>query len=552
MTEEISRRHLITLASGTALAGAAVVTSPRSAAATGPYAAAAPVLPSGLFTLGVASGDPKPHGAVLWTRLAPDPLAGGGMPAQDVTVRWQVAEDDRFRRVVRSGTARARAAYGHSVHLELTGLRPDRHYWYRFRAPGGELSPVGRLRTAAAAGAQNSRLRWAVTSCQLWMDGYWPAWGDIAEQDLNFVTFLGDYIYESAPRTTGYVRQHEGSGEPYTLEQYRNRHAQYRTDADLQAAHAAHPFVVTLDDHEIDNNWADDVPQDPALQTPEAFRARRIAAFQAYWEHMPLPYSARPNGPDAQFYRRLSFGRLASYSVLDTRQYRTDQATTLAEAEAPDRTMTGAEQEQWLVDGLTRSRARWNLIGNQTMVAQNDRTAGPAQSFDFDNWDGYRAQRRRLLTTAGDADVRNLVVLTGDRHATWVCDLKPDFDDPASPVVGAELTGTSISSGGNPDPVAFHRTFDPVKAESPHWKFIDNQRGYLLCDADRDRLSTELRAVTTVTTPGGAVATYARFVTEDGVPGVSVDGVQAKRVAQAPRIEEGPAGPLRLDDGTHN
>jgi alkaline phosphatase D len=554
MSDPISRRQLITLASGAALTGAVVIAGPQESAVagTGPWVATAR-LPKEVFTLGVASGDPKPHGAVLWTRLAPDPLAGGGMPAQDVPVHWQVAEDARFRRPVRGGVATARAAWGHSVHVELTGLRPDRLYWYRFRVSGStEVSPVGRLRTAPTTQAQKARLRWAVASCQSWQDGLYTAWRDVAEQDLAFVAFLGDYVYESVPKASGYVRRHEGTGEPFTLEQYRNRHAQYRSDGDLQAAHAAHAFVVTLDDHEIDNNWADDVPQDPDKQSPEVFRQRRIAALQAYWEHMPLPFAARPTGADARFYRRLSFGRLANLSVLDTRQYRTDQATTPAEANNPDRTMTGAEQERWLVNGLTRSGARWNLIGNQTMVAQNDRTAGTEQTFDYDNWDGYRVQRRRLLSTAADADVRNLVVLTGDRHATWVCDLKPDFDDPASPVVGTELTGTSISSGGNPDVAAFHQTFDPIKAESPHWKFIDNQRGYLLCDADRHRLSTELRAVSTVTVAGGSVATYARFITENDVPGVTVDSVKTARIAQSPRIEYGPAGVLPLDDGTHN
>ena len=193
-------------------------------------------------------------------------------------------------------------------------------------------------------------------------------------------------------------------------------------------------------------------------------------AIGTYWEHLPLPFSAQPTNPNARYYRRLCFGRLATLSVLDTRLQRTDQPTTPAEAEDPDRTMTGASQEQWLMDGLIGSGGRWNLIGNQTMVAQNDRTAGETRSFDYDNWDGYRAQRRRLLSTAAAANVRNLVVLTGDRHATWICDLKPDFDDPDSPVVGAELIGTSISSDGDADVAAFHRLFDLIQAESPHWK----------------------------------------------------------------------------------
>jgi alkaline phosphatase D len=549
--QRLSRRNLIALAGGAALTGLAGMTGSRGAsAAAATKGMKVPVrLSGGLFTLGVASGDPTPDGAVLWTRLAPDPLAGGGMPNHDVLVRWEVAEDPYFRRSASSGTATAHSAWGHSVHVELSGLRPDRYYWYRFRAPGRtEISPIGRLRTAPAAAA-NARLRWAVTCCQSWQDGLYTAWQDVAEQDLAFVVFLGDYIYESAPKASGYVRP-DVTAEPHTLEQYRNRYAQYHLDTNLQAAHAAHPFVVILDDHEVVNNWAGDVVPDPEPQSVESFRRRRIAAFRAYWEHLPLPFSARPRGEDAQFYRRLSFGRLATLSMLDTRQYRSGQPATIVEANDPSRTMTGRRQEKWLLEGLIGSRAGWNLVGNQTMMAQSDRVAGPGQAFDFDNWDGYRAQRRRLLSIAAAAKVRNLVVLTGDRHATWVSDLKPDFDDPAAPVVGAELTGTSITSAGNPDVAAFHRSFDPIKAESPHWQFIDNQRGYLLCDADRERLSTELRAVTTVTEPGGSVSSYARFVTENGVPGVTVDDVAMRPVAQIPRLEMGPAGVLPLDDGT--
>jgi alkaline phosphatase D len=478
-------------------------------------------LPSDLFTLGVASGDPLPDGVVLWTRLAPDPLNGGGMPQWNVPVQWQVSDDARFTRIRTSGTVTARPADGHSVHVEVRGLRPDREYWYRFRV-GTELSPAGRTRTAPAAGADNSHLSFLFASCQSFQDGFYTAWRHAAQEDIAFVAFLGDYIYESVPSATT-LRRHEGTGEPLDLVGYRNRHAQYRGDPDLQAAHAHAPWIVTLDDHEIDNNWADEIPQDPAQQTPEAFRARRIAAFKAYYEHMPLRRASIPNGLDMQLYRSLNYGRLATVHVLDTRQYRSDQTTTLDGANDPSRTMTGPEQEAWLVDGMSRSRRRWNLLANQLMWAQNDRTAGPTQTFDFDNWDGYRAERRRLLEFFGSGRTSNPVVLTGDRHATWACDLKPDFDDPDSPVVGAEITGTSISSGGDSDPVGFHNTFDPIMAESPHWKYIDNRRGYVLCDVTRDRMLASLRTVDTVRQQEGTtVTTAAQFVVEDGLPGLEL------------------------------
>lgn len=236
---------------------------------------------------------------------------------------------------------------------------------------------------------------------------------------------------------------------------------------------------------------------------------------------MPVRRSSRPSGIDIQVYRRFAWGDLLQLDVLDTRQHRTDQPADLAGANDPAATMLGTAQERWLSRGLARSRTRWNALAQQTMVAQNDRAAGPTETFDFDNWDGYRVARRRLMTDLQRVD--NPVVLTGDRHASWICDLKQDFDDPASPVVGTELTGTSISSGGDPVPEAFHAVFDPVMVDSPHWKFIDNRRGYLRCDLDRGRWHTDLRVVSTVRSPQAAVATYASFVTEAGRRGVEVD-----------------------------
>jgi alkaline phosphatase D len=519
----MDRRTFLGLAGGTA----AVATTSLTPVVGGLAPAGAAVsssrsrtqVPPAPFTLGVASGDPVPDGVVLWTRLAPDPLVpGGGMPAQPVPVQWEVAADERFRRVVRRGTAHAAPDAAHSVHAEVGGLAPAATYWYRFKA-GREISPVGRTRTAPSRHARPRRVRFAVASCQAYQDGYYTSHRAMSAEDLDFVFFLGDYIYEGAPNPTA-IRQHDGTGEPVTLDQYRARHARYRSDPDLQASHGAFPWIVTLDDHEIDNNWADDIPQDPQNQSPEAFRARRIAALQAYWEHMPLRRTSVPSGPDMQIYRRLWWGDLLQVDVLDTRQYRSDQITTVEASNDPSRTMLGADQERWLDDGLARSRTRWNVLAQQTMVAQNDRTAGPVETFDFDNWDGYRAPRQRLLASLGR--VRNPVVVTGDRHATWISDIKQDFYDPASPTVAAELTGTSISSGGDGSRDAFHATFDPIMVDSPHWKFIDNGRGYLRCDIDRSRWLTDLRTVSTVRSQQATVSTFASFVTEDGRRGVEV------------------------------
>lgn len=517
----MDRRAFLKAAGGT-VGGAAVLSALDLAGLPAAHAAAAAATTAPPFTLGVASGDPLPDGVVLWTRLAPDPLVpGGGMPARRYEVEWQVASDERFRRVVRRGRTHARPEDGHSVHVTLEGLRPDATYWYRFRA-AGETSPVGRTRTAAHPRSRPHHLRFATASCQQWQEGFYNAHRAMADEDLAFVAFLGDYIYESRPSATA-LRSHDGTGEPVTLDQYRARHALYKTDPDLQACHAAFPWIVTFDDHELDNNWADEIPQDPNAQPHDQFLLRRAAAFKAWYEHMPVRRSSRPTGPggiDIQVYRRFVWGDLLQVDVLDTRQHRTDQPPDLAGAEDPAASMLGADQERWLSHGLARSHTRWNALAQQTMVAQNDRTAGPTETFDFDNWDGYRAARRRLLADLQRVD--NPVVLTGDRHASWICDLKQDFYDPASPTIGAELTGTSISSGSDPVPELFHAVFDPIMVDSPHWKFIDNRRGYLVCDLDRRRWQTDLRVVSTVRSPEATVSTFASFVTEAGRRGVEV------------------------------
>ncbi|MCW6008403.1 alkaline phosphatase D family protein [Micromonospora sp. CPCC 205371] len=543
-TYPFNRRRFVAGAAG--LVVGPMLVAPDGALAHVPSTAGGP-LPTGLFTLGVASGDPLPDAVVIWTRLAPQPLAGGGMPDRAVPVSWEVADDEGFRRVRRRGVATAASRSGHSVHVDVQGLRPDTVYWYRFRA-GSEVSPVGRTRTAPASHARPRQLRFAIASCQNYESGYYTAYRHLSEEDLAFVAFLGDYIYEGRPNPAA-LRAHEGTDEPYTLEQYRNRHAQYRSDVDLQAAHAAFPWIVTLDDHEVDNNWADEIPQDPDLQTPEAFRARRIAAFQAYYEHMPLRRTSLPRELDMKLYRRLRFGDLASVHVLDTRQYRSDQPATIEAAMDPSLSMTGPEQERWLVRGMRSSGTGWNLLANQVMWASNDRRAGPEKVFDLDNWDGYRVQRRRLLEFFGSGQVDNPVVLTGDRHCTWVCDLRPDFDDPSSPVVGAEITGTSIASGGNANPASFHATYDPIMAESPHWKYIDNQRGYVVCDVTPDRMLSSLRLVDTVWAPTANVRTAAQFVVEAGRPGISV--VSQEATPPAALRSAGPVFPVDDDQDSH-
>ncbi|MEU1459372.1 alkaline phosphatase D family protein [Streptomyces sp. NPDC005727] len=499
-------------------AGAAVLGAAASAQLwlPGTARAAGNPLPDGLFTLGVASGDPLPDGIVLWTRLAPDPLNGGGMPDTIVPVEWELAEDERFRRTARRGTAQARPEFGHSVHVDVRGLRPDRRYWYRFRV-GGQLSPTGRTRTAPHPHQRGGSLRVALASCQNWQHGYFTPYADMLAQDPDIVLFVGDYIYESTPSATA-VRRHEGTGEPYTLTEYRNRYAQYRTDPDLAAMHANAPWVVTFDDHEVDNDYAGEVPQDPGKQSHGAFTARLTAAYQAYYEHMPVRATAVPDGPHIQMYRRLDFGRLARLNVLDTRQFRGDQATSQAGAEDPSLTMLGAAQKRWLLDGLHGSPAHWNLVASQIMMAETDLLPGDGKLWYYDAWDGYQAERNALLGEF--AGVRNPVVLSGDRHLTMISDLKEDFADPGSAVVGAEFVGTSISSNGDQDQAAFHAQWDPLKADNPHWRVIDAHRGYHLFDIGRDGLDAQVRTVGTVLAPKSAASTLTRLRVEADEPGV--------------------------------
>jgi alkaline phosphatase D len=470
------------------------------------------------FPLGVASGDPTSDGVVLWTRLALDPLNGGGMPPEDVEVVWEVARDEGMADVVQRGTSVAREALGHSVHVEVDGLEPGRWYWYRFRA-GADESTVGRTRTLPAAGARAERLRFAFASCQHYEQGYYTAYRHMAEDDLDLVFHLGDYIYEYEGRD-GRVRRHTGD-EIELVDDYRNRYALYRSDPDLQAAHAAFPWVVTWDDHEVDNNYANLVSEEEGLPA-ELFRRRRAAAYQAYYEHMPLRRSSLPDGPDLQLYRAFAWGDLASFHVLDTRQYRTDQPCGDGRGVCdgvydPAATPLGETQERWLMDGLDGSTARWSVIPQQIMMARVDYAPGDDESYALDMWGGYEVARRRLMEFLATRRPANPVVLTGDIHSNWVNDLKVDYRDPAAPVVGTELVVTSISSGGDGEDT--RDSTAALLAENPQVRFFNAQRGYVRCDVTPDRCRADYQVVEYVTRPGSPISTRASFLVEDGRPG---------------------------------
>ena len=393
-----------------------------------------PRLKSNPFPHGVASGDPDADGVVLWTRVSEQALLEAGVHERVVPVRWELASDDGFGRIVASGAHDARPELGHSVHVEVGGLAPGRPYWYRF-ITAGEASPAGRTSTLPAPGTAADRLRFAFASCQNYEQGFYTAYRHMAGEDLDLVLHLGDYIYERRFGDSR-VREHE-AGEVHTLDEYRARYALYRSDPDLQAAHAACPWVVTTDDHEVDNNWAGDTPEDD--QDPEQFLLRKAAAFQAFYEFMPLRSTSMPRGPAIPLSRRLRFGDLADFHILDGRQYRSDQAcgdgrrTMCAEALGPERTMLGAAQESWLFDGLAASRSRWNVLANQVMIARLEGASPNGEAaVSMDRWDGYPAAQTRLMSFLDRARPPNPVVVTGDIHSNWAADLKADFRDPAS------------------------------------------------------------------------------------------------------------------------
>lgn len=473
------------------------------------------------FALGVASGDPTPDGFVLWTRLAPDPLHGGGMPNANVEVSWQVATDSAMKNMVAKGTEVATPAFAHSVHVEVAGLEPARPYWYRFRA-GSEISPIGRTRTAPALDAMPDRLRFAFASCQHFESGYFNAYYHMAGDDLDLVIHLGDYIYEGSG-VSGAVRKHYGP-EINSLDDYRNRHAQYKTDTDLQAAHAAFPWLVTWDDHEFDNNCANDISEEPGVD-PATFLLRRASAYQAYYEHMPLRASCIPKGPLMQLYRGCQWGRLADFDVLDTRQYRSDQPCgdgnklPCADAFSEKQTMLGAAQEQWLNERLRKSPATWNVLAQQVMMARADRKTGEEMAYSMDQWPGYEAPRRRLMQFLHDEKIANPIVLTGDIHKNWVNDLHVDFDNLKGSPIASEFVCTSISSGG--DGSEDREVNESVKSENPFVKFYNGERGYVRCDVTPQQWRSDYQVVPFVSRKGSPRITRASFVVERDQPGAN-------------------------------
>ena len=513
----LSRRHFIAGGAASLLAAPAIV---RAQSLWRNYP----------FSLGVAAGDPAPDGFVIWTRLAPEPLErDGGMGIGTAQVKWQVAADDRFRTVVQSGEAPARPELAHSVHVGVGGLEPDRPYWYRFEVQG-ERSIRGQARTLPAVGASPQALRFGVAGCQNYEEGHYGAYRHLAREELAFVYHYGDYIYEYGgdPIRAGWngelidpVREHVGR-DLFDVDDYRRRYAQYKMDADLQRAHAAHAFFLTLDDHEVENNWVADIEQSGT--PPEIFRLRRAAAFQAWYEHMPVRRSAFPQPLGMTTHRSARFGNLAELSFLDTRQYRTDQPCEDGFKQicpgvgSTDANVLGAEQEAWLGRNLQGRGVRWNCLAQQIMMMSLDRRRTPEEApgkvLNMDSWAAYEVPRQRLLARLRGLD--NVVVLTGDEHQNFAGILH-DRDRP----VAVEFVSTSISSGGDGQDMRRDNEF-LLANNSEQLKFINSQRGYVTCEVTPDEWRTHFMVMDRVSTPGGQISRRATATVARGAPTLTI------------------------------
>jgi len=462
---------------------------------------------------------------MIWTRLAPKPLEpDGGMTGIRTAVTWQVADDEAFTKIVKQGRATAAPELGYSVHVDVDGLEPDRWYFYRFTSMDA-TSAVGRTRTAPAAGSTKP-LRFVFNSCQNYEDGLYTALDHQSREELDLVTHLGDYIYEYGPHTVNKPRSHNAK-EIITLDDYRARYALYKSDPMLQAAHRACPWLVTWDDHEVDNNYAGGAGAtgENNMESDEQMHARRAAAYQAWWENQPVRVPRVKSWADLTIIRSFEWGSLAKFYMMDSRQYRSDQACGDAQNvnvpcgdwADPSRTMLGAKQEAWITNGLATSHARWQILGNNTMLNDFDMLPGKDNRQFLDSWGGYPAARKRFVDSIARHAPNRSVVITGDNHANWVNDIHAPV--PNGKVVTTEFVGTSISSGGNG---AEHATYitEAAYAENPNVKWQNSRRGYVVCEVAPDTFRAQFKTVEYVDKPGAPIQTPTAWRLEGGRAGV--------------------------------
>lgn len=493
----------------------------------GAQQAAAPRWQSEPFSLGVASGLPRPDSVLLWTRLLPAPEEAAALARlPSVALDYELFADSALKQPVRSGRIDALATRAHSVHLPLRGLQAGRDYWYRFHCAGA-VSPVGHTRTAPLEGARALRLRLALASCQHWEHGHYAAHRDIARQDLDFVLFVGDYIYEGTGRMDA-VRSHGGPA-PRTLDEYRARHALYKSDPALQAAHAAHPWVMTWDDHEVVNDYAND--RDQAYSDPAVFLKRRAAAYQAYFEHMPiLPVGDASQGQaSTRIHDRMVWGDLAELWTLDNRQHRSHHACPdpyrgggrlvldCAELEDPQRSMLGLAQERWLTQGLNASTRGWKLLAQGTQMAPSglDALSGLRATYT-DGWDGYPQARKRLMGAIQQAGLRDVMALGGDVHYNQAGNLRLNPNDAKSAPLASEFVTTSISSRG-----MANSRLQTLQESNPDMVYArSDERGYALLEITPHQARCQFRSTVNAQREDAALRVQAVYAVERGRAGV--------------------------------
>ncbi len=438
------------------------------------------------FLHGVASGDPLGDRVILWTRLtlseeSPD----------TVWLSWYVATDTLFQNALRSGTAFTHAGRDYTVKVDADGLQPDTWYYYRFEY-NGLLSPIGRTRTLPIGDVEHLRL--AVVSCADYQRGYYHAYRDLALRNwADVVLHLGDYLYEYPEASLLPDRQHRPPHETVTLQDYRQRHAQYKQDKDLQLLHRQLPMIAVWDDHEIANNaWANGA-QNHLEDAEGPWEARKRAAKQAYFEWMPVREDAAAEG---EIYRKFAFGRLLSLYMLDTRLEGRSKQGSFLSLKKNRRELLGPRQLEWLSSQLRRDSARWTVLGQQVMMAPL-RLFGLA--LNADQWDGYRHQRRRLYDSLL-LHTRNLIVLTGDLHTAWACDLPLNNYMPftGENTAGVEFVATSITSAK----IRSVNLSAVMQWMNPHVKFADLKRyGYFILDVTPERAQAEFVFIDDVEKP---------------------------------------------------
>lgn len=485
-----------------------------------------------VFPFGVASGDPAEDGFVVWTRLGTLPLIYGIAPnlPQKVPVYWEISEDEGMHSVVQKGQTYAAAISGYSVHVEIQGLKPGRPYWYRFRAQGTQ-SGIGRSRTFPISGQAVSSLRVAVASCAHWEMGWYSAYRHLANEHPDIVLFLGDYIYEhnAPPARQGLTVRSYGASEATDLEGYRWRYGLQKTDPDLQKAHAVAPWLPIWDDHEIEDDYSGVWPSSPE-ESAEAFRRRRLAAWQAWYENMPVRKNVRIADGGMRIYRRIKFGDLAIIDLMDGRQYRSRQPCPvppkygdgrIISESCPDfhdarRTFLGAEQERWLYDGFRDHSAVWTILAQDLKVAPLRFPSSGGYNYWTDTWDGFPLARDRLTQVLANYGPPNPIIFSGDYHSFFASNIRARPYDEEAPVVASEILGTSITSLGPP-----YEAIQKVLPENPDIRFFDSRkRGYVIADFTRQAMTAKLMSIADARDAQSEVSLTRTFIVESGRKGL--------------------------------